>query len=250
MEINTLVTSLGERLREALGEKVEGLYVYGSLACGDFDPGVSDIDMLAVMGDGVTDEELARLREMHRRFAEENPEWAGRIEVQYVSRAALQTFRERPSTIANISPGEPLHFIEAGRDWLMNWYFVLDRGVTLFGPPPTEFIPPISNEEFVAEARNMAVEYYGKWAERELECKAQAYVCLTMCRALYTIRTGNHASKKKAARWFTAEFPEWSALIERAFEWRSAPDLTHINPATTMPETRRFIRFVLTQIAE
>jgi hypothetical protein len=36
----------------------------------------------------------------------------------------------------NISPGEPIHRIQAGMDWLVNWYLVRTGGVTLLGPPP------------------------------------------------------------------------------------------------------------------
>src|SRR4051812_45976805 len=46
--INTLLTELVSEMEKVLGEKLVGLYLYGSLVTGDFDDDISDIDLLAV----------------------------------------------------------------------------------------------------------------------------------------------------------------------------------------------------------
>jgi len=50
-----------------------GLYLYGSLTTGDFDPESSDIDLLAVTSSGVSGAEFEALRAMHLEFSRENP---------------------------------------------------------------------------------------------------------------------------------------------------------------------------------
>ena len=104
-----MLTVIGDAIVEATGSSLVGLYLYGSLATGDFEPDVSDIDLIAVLT-RVPDERLvSRLRNMHDRSAEEYPEWDDRIEVDYVSVSGLARCRTDTTTIARISPGEPLH---------------------------------------------------------------------------------------------------------------------------------------------
>jgi predicted nucleotidyltransferase len=128
LDIKRLLDSLLIEIQKVLGPKLRGLYLYGSLIWGDFDYGVSDIDLAAVTADNVTEEEFGMLKLIHDEFARTHPIWDNQIEVQYVSESGLRTFREKSSKMAVISPGEPFHVIEAGIEWLTNWYFVQIMG--------------------------------------------------------------------------------------------------------------------------
>jgi len=223
------------------------LYLYGSLTTGDFDPGSSDIDLLAVTSSGVSGAESDALHDMHLGFARENPGWEDRVEVAYLSAAALRTFRSVRSPIAVISPGEPFHMTEAGSEWLMNWYVVRENGVALFGPPAEALIAPITREEFAECVRDYAVD----WGDRirgVTERKDQAYAILTMCRALHVHRTGESASKRQAALWAQEELPQWSGLIQSALAWREAWREQEVDHAATRAETIRFVNFVRDEI--
>jgi hypothetical protein len=220
-DINRLLEGLLSRMRQILQERLVGLYLYGSLTTGDFDPRSSDIDLLAVTSSDVSGAQFEALRAMHLEFARENPGWEDRVEVAYLSAAALGTFRSERSPIAVISPGEPFHMSEAGREWLMNWYVVREHGVALFGPPAEALIAPITREEFAECVRG----YVAELSERikgAPDRKGQAYAILTMCRALHLHRTGETASKRQAALWAQKELPQWSGLIQSALAWREA----------------------------
>lgn len=52
-----------------------GLYLTGSLARGDFDEKVSDIDLVAVLKSRMDDVEFGELRKFHQDFAKENRQW-------------------------------------------------------------------------------------------------------------------------------------------------------------------------------
>ncbi|WP_274365691.1 aminoglycoside adenylyltransferase domain-containing protein [Paenibacillus thermotolerans] len=242
--INRLLSSLLTQIQEVLGEKLTGLYVYGSLVWGDFDRDISDIDMLAALSSDLTEEELERLRSMHSEFANRHQEWNDRIEVQYYSTSALRTFKTKSSPMAVISPGEPLHFVEAGRQWLTNWYFVQDYGITLFGPSPHTFIEPISKAEFMEAVKEHAFEWR-EYVRNTLQSRPyQGYAILTMCRALYTLTNGEQVSKIKAARWAQKELPVYSQLIENALRWRSDYRNQTIPHEETYPETEEFVLYV------
>lgn len=131
-----LLQMLSISIPKVLGEKVVGLYVYGSLVTGGYDDRVSDVDLLAVTTEDLDDETLERLCFMHTQIEKEDPQWSNRVEVAYLSTAGLRSFKTRTSPMINISPGEPIHRIQAGMDWLVNCYLVRTGGVTLLGPPP------------------------------------------------------------------------------------------------------------------
>ncbi|MBI2887713.1 MAG: DUF4111 domain-containing protein [Chloroflexi bacterium] len=249
-EINGILESLLAALRHVLADRLVGLYLYGSLATGDFDPDSSDIDVLAATSSDLDDAELEALREMHRTIARANSKWEDRIDVAYLSVTALKIFRSRRSRMAVISPGEPFHVTEAGKDWLMNWYIVREWGMALFGPPPPAVIDPITKREFA-----QAVREHAAWLTEQVnrgvraqQRKAQVYAILTMCRALYTHRHGEHVSKKQAALWAREELPEWSGLIQNALAWRSEWRDEQVDHASTRPETVRFVNMVRDKI--
>lgn len=247
MKLQSLLESLVSRMRDILQERLVGLYLHGSLTAGDFDPEGSDIDLLAATSTDITDSEFDALRSMHLNFARDNPGWEDRIDVAYLSVAALRTFRSKRSPIAIITPGEPFHMAEAGREWLMNWYAVREQGVALFGPPAEALIAPITREELVACIRGYVVEVGDRTTELS-DRKNQAYAILTMCRALHLHSTGERASKKQAALWAQKELPQWSGLIQRALTWREAWREQRTDRSATGAETIRFINFVRDQI--
>ncbi len=249
-DVGALLDVILSRIQEVLGEKLKGLYLYGSLVSGDFDYEISDIDFLAATSNAISEEELGELEKMHDKLVNENPNWLNRIEVAYVSLDALKTFKTKQSKIANISPGEPLHFLEAGRDWLLNWHFVREYGVTLFGEPPASVIEPVSKDEFVENVREQAAERAANVEDAKYCRPYQAYLIMTVCRALYAVENGEQVSKRHAASWVKKKFPEYADLIENAFEWRAKSDDKNVNHEATFPEAREFILFIAGKIKE
>ncbi|HWL91501.1 MAG TPA: aminoglycoside adenylyltransferase domain-containing protein, partial [Actinomycetota bacterium] len=215
--------------------------VYGSLATGDFEPLVSDIDMIAVLIETPDEPLVGRLGAMHERLARANPEWVDRIEVDYVSREGLAHCRTRSTTLARISPGEPLHFVEAGRDFLLDWYPARQDGIALLGPPIDTLIPSIPEAEYLEEVRNYLTTFRDRFDE-DASPRSQAYVILTMCRGLCALRSGERLSKREAAIRARGEFPRWAPLIDRALAWREQRwDVDLPDGSSNVAETRAFI---------
>jgi predicted nucleotidyltransferase len=205
----------------ALGERVVGVYLFGSLATGDFDEGVSDIDVLVVTATDLTGSEQAALRELHRHLGAGHPEWADRVEVVYLSVDALATFRTRRSALSVTSPGEPFHTTTGGRDWLVNWYNVRQADRVLFGPPTATVIPSITVEEVKEELRAQV----RRWPTRVRSGAAPgwlAYAVLTVARAWDTITNGVVHSKVQSAKWAGRQLPERAKLLEDAMRVRAA----------------------------
>jgi len=246
-DINELLERLLSGVQAVLGKKLVGLYLYGSLVTGDFDHGSSDIDLVAATSSEIDAKEFEALQKMHADFADKHTNWQGRIEVQYLSVAALKTFKSKSSKMAAISPGEPFHIKEAGKEWTINWYVVQEKGVTLVGPSPKTFIDPISQEEFMQAVQEQAKQWSERIPHLPKRQPSQAYAILTLCRALYSLKHGEQVSKKQAAVWAKKEYPEWSVCVQNALVWREAWRDENVDHDATFQETLRFVRFVISQ---
>lgn len=246
-DVVSLLEDLIPAIRDVLGERLLGLYLYGSSVFGDYDPGVSDIDLLAVLPAELEPAEFGALADMHAALVAAHPACDDRVEVLYLSRHALATFRTERNPITVISPGEPLNTKDAGIDWLMNWWLILDHGKTLFGPPPSAFIAPVSIDEFIASVRGHAFSW-DQWVEHLETTKSHGYAVLTLCRTLYTVTHREHVSKARAAAWAAERHPEWGDLIRDALAWRVAPASAVPDPATTLRLADAFARFVIGEL--
>lgn len=242
-EVEHLVDEITVAITRVLGDQLAGVYLYGSFVQGGFDPHISDLDLLAATERDVDDVTLARLLAMHEDIAARYPAWHDRVEVAYLSRGGLRTFREQRTSMGIISPGEPLHYRLAGPDWMMNWYLVREQGRTLLGPPPEELIPPISKAEFLA-----ALDEHARWRYTTIDevrgLPSQSYTVLTMCRTLRARRTGELVSKREAAHWVTTIYPKWARLMQLVLDWREQAAVLHQDNTPVRPDVLAFVRTV------
>ena len=236
-----IVDAVAGAIAATTGPALKGLYLCGSLATGDFDERISDIDLLAVLSSEVAPDLAIRLQDMHDGLAKDNPTWRGRIEVVYISALGLANFRAVPPRIHVISAGEPFHVISAGTDWTITWHPAHNRGIALVGPPATEVVPDTSFEEYATAVRN----YMRGFRERipdDATPGSQAFAVLTICRGLYTCVHGEQVSKLRAAAWAQKAFPEWAGLIGEAITWREHEwEVPQADGRATVPTVRRFI---------
>jgi Domain of unknown function (DUF4111)/Nucleotidyltransferase domain len=217
-----IVRSIRDAIVDATGGSLVGLYVFGSLATGGFEPRVSDIDLIAVLTETPDEPLVGRLETMHERFTRANPEWDDRVEVDYVSREGLAHCRTRSTTIARISPGEPLHLLDAGRDFVLDWYPARRAGIGLIGPSIDRVIPEIPEAEYLDELRWYLAGLLDR-SDEDLSPGTRSYAILTMCRGMYTLRSSEHVSKQEAATRARRELPRWAHVIDRAVARRDGP---------------------------
>lgn len=72
-----------EAQREALGDRLLAVYLFGSATTGSFQPGISDGDTVAVLATDPSDSDVVMLGGIHSRLVEDAPEWNERVEVDY-----------------------------------------------------------------------------------------------------------------------------------------------------------------------
>lgn len=218
--VRRLVADITDGVASALGPELQGIYLFGSLVTGDFDERVSDVDLLAITRTDLDGDQLANLATLHHRLVQTHPSWEDRIEIAYLSARALRTFKTARSPIAVISPGEPFHVKDAGRDWLLNWFIVQEHSLALVGPPAQTLVPTITIDE-VREEINIQLEAWRARVKTSTHPGFLAYAVLTACRAWDTYEKGVIRSKRESAAWVKLQMPRWSPLIDQALHVRS-----------------------------
>lgn len=246
--VDTLLEGLVANVHAVLGDDLVGVYLYGSYVSGDFDPGASDIDLVAVTATEADAIDLEDLGRVHDEFVGAHPDWNDRLEIVYISRAALRSFRTSAARLAVISPGEPFHLRDDRVvEWLQNWYLIRETGVVLFGPPAASLVPPVSMAEFVAAAARYA-DQISRQSLREAGPGARAYAVVTICRALRTVETQAHASKHEGAAWARERMPEWAWLIDEALRCRLSRGTIGFDDERARAGAEEFIALVAARI--
>jgi predicted nucleotidyltransferase len=226
--IAALLPELVDDLRSTLGDDLVGVYVYGSAITGGFDPETSDLDLLIVTEtDGATID-LETLDGVHERLSEREPDWADRLDLAYVGRATLASFRSG-GVVVSISHDDPLQRYDEAQDWLQTWYLVQLADTPVVGPRVPDVVPPIAPEEFVRAVVRSTLELADKALADERD-GWRAYALLTLCRVLVTMETGTLVSKQDAAATIGHEIPEAQPSIDAALKFRMGRGRKPLSP--------------------
>ncbi len=245
--VGAILDQLSAGLRSILRQRLVGIYLYGSLITGDFDRGISDVDLVVVMTEELDEARFTSLHQLHQQVVERYPDWDDRLELAYISSAALRSFRRHSSTIGIISPGEPFHLVRAGADWLISWYALREDGVALLGPPIKSIFDPISVDEYITAVRRHIDDYRTSVVETS-DKQFLSYIVLTVARGIYTLRHQQPTSKRKAAAWAKERYPQWSDLIEGAWRWRANPQSDRLLAEQIRPDAITFVNDMLSQL--
>lgn len=224
-ELGELLNDLVASARSILGDNFVGAYVTGSFAldAGDM---YSDCDFQIVTREPLTPDEERALRLLHDEIPTRPGYWARNLEGSY-------------ALLSDLASPDALN-----REWLfvdrghreMEWsthcnreehrWTLRERGITLAGPEPATFVSEVPGDLL----RARMVEYIEAFMPELLEWTSldivwgQCYAVSSLCRMLYTMRTGEIASKPAALAWAADVLdPEWRELIEQVIEDRPLP---------------------------
>jgi Nucleotidyltransferase domain len=196
---------------------VEGLYVVGSYALDDWQPGRSDIDIVAVTAEPATDEDFGSLRTAHALLTERQP--LPHIDGPYLAWgdliAAPATGLHRPWTL----DGELHHDGECFEINPVTWYTLATYGVTVRGPAPDALNISSSTEDRIRFVVDNLNAYWAELAEQvENTCDDQTakfapeafeWCALGALRLHYTAFTGDVTSKRGAGEYGLTVTPDY-----------------------------------------
>lgn len=247
-DVNKILDILLYEVARILNDQFVGMYLFGSLANGGFDPH-SDIDVLVVTKEEITRETFSALYSMQERISETDSPWAVQLEVSYIPKDALR--RHDPSN--NKHPhidrggGEKLHIMKHDSDWIIQRFVLRERGRTIVGPDPKSLIDPVSPEDLKLAVLDILNTWIKGFLDEPqiLESRGyQSYTVLTLCRILHTHKYGTIVSKPVAADWARQNLDrKWIPLIDRAWKGRENPGVK--SSQQDINGTLDFIRYCL-----
>lgn len=215
-------------LRGVFGDGLAGVYLYGSVALGDYDPAVSDVDVAVLHRSDLSREQRRALARLHEHFGSRYAASA-RFDVSFVPLRLVGTYGE--NNLPYYREGR-FHPVGGGDINPVMWNTLRESGMILSGAPAAEFVAPVSGEELAETMRrNLAFLSRRMPAYVRSGTRDQVFGVLCLCRSLHTLRTGEIFGKASAARWALGEVDlRWRSLIERALTRYQGDDLSGSDP--------------------
>jgi hypothetical protein len=242
MRIHDWVDGVVDSYLEAVDHEapglVEGLYLTGSIALGEFRPHTSDIDFLAVTSNQPA-AAVAALGRAHARLRKRCPRpfFDGR----YV------TWDDLARDPRQAGPGPYCYegrFRARGRGACdpVTWHTVASRGVRCRGPEPADLVIWTDPAALASWTLNNFDSYWrpllrrasrfpDPWSITAFTSYGAVWIVLGVCRLHYTLATGKIGSKEEAGCYGIRTFPErWHRALSEALRIRRAdrarPDVT------------------------
>ncbi len=229
-DVNKILNLLFTNIKEILQDQFVGMYLFGSLANGDFD-GHSDIDILIVTNGEISSDTFSALQAVHAKIAKIDSPWAVQQEVSYMPQNALRRFDplNMQHPYLDRGEGETLHIKVHASNWIIQRHLLRERGIVVAGPDLKTLIDPVPSEAL----KQAVVDVLPLWVNPILDDPSringrgyQSFCVLSLCRMLYTLQYGTIISKRVAAQWGQdALGNQWASLIERAWLGRQTPGL-------------------------
>ena len=221
-EIGRLAGIFVKFAREILGENLAGVYLHGSAVMGCWNPDRSDLDLLTVVRENMTDAEKRAFMDRVLELDEKGP--AKGIEMSVVTLDACNPFVYPTPFILHYSRmhtawyrRDPEDYIRkmkgTDRDLAAHFTVIRSRGRCLYGLPVEEVFGDVPEQAYLDSIREDV-----SGAEEEITDNP-VYLILNLARVLAYIRDQKVLSKEEGGTWGLANLPEeYRQLIRSALD--------------------------------
>lgn len=242
---------------------VSGFYLVGSVALGAYRDGRSDIDFIAVLGQGLRATELRRLRFQHLRSGLTTGARAirhGRSVMTGTCNGAFILGHHLSLPVSEIVPvaSHVGHEFRTGRGGSevnpVGWKVLAERGVTVRGPRPEAL--ELDPQPAMLRSWNVAnlEGYWRSWTATVTKASfrmrprwSTAWGVLGVPRLHHTIATGDVISKEAAGSYALDVFGRrWHPLVTDALAyWRQEASTLRLSPEDRRHQTCEFVTEVI-----
>ncbi len=232
-QVQKVMESLSCSLESRLPSKIESIYIYGSIALGDYIVGSSDIDFIAIIRTELTSSEILAIAEAHNEVEMKLPETD--IMGSYIRREDLGE-AVRPGQQLITYYNKQLHTNGKGADLNpITWWILRNHGIRAYGATisftyesPLDFLLRyvIANmnsywagyvERLELQLQTAAASNAETSISTEQADEAVEWCVLGMLRQLYTIREHGVTSKIEAGKYGIQVLSDrWHGLINEA----------------------------------
>ena len=187
-----------------------GAILHGSLATGAFVPGRSDVDVLAIVDEQPSDDELSALGAAVEGLRGHAPVPLD-LCVVTTGTAAVPSPAPRVEIYVRLDPGDERRLeVEMGRprrDLVVEFSVCRAQGRSLAGPMPADLIGPVP-DDWVME---VGAEVLDTWQAQEHDPDMAPFMVFTTCRIWRFAEERVHCPKPDAVRWALDRDPSLTA---------------------------------------
>jgi predicted nucleotidyltransferase len=237
--------ALARSCAATLGETVAGVVLHGSLTLGDYLPGRSDVDLLVVVDDPLTDAQLDALTGVAAALRAQAP---GRVDLRVVTRQVAGTPTPVPPMEAyiEIAPGSGSElYVErrhpGERDLVVEFSMCRAHGRSLVGAAPAELIGEVPAGWVVAVGDAQLAD----WQAIGDDPKQAELTVLTSCRIWRFAEEGRFSSKPAAGAWALGRDPTLQ-VVRDALKQRQGDPASRIDPG----QVAQLLTLVRARLAE
>lgn len=226
MLYQNVLNEIVSKSQEILGEKLTGIYLHGSMAMGCFNPKKSDIDIIIVIEDCISNTQKIMLMKNIVFLNSKAPKKGLEISVVkkeycnpfvyptpyelHFSSAHLKWFNDNPNDYIEKMKGEDL-------DLAAHFTIIRKYGIVLYGERIEDIFAPVPEKDYF-DSISSDIER----AEDDI-LKQPIYVILNLCRVLAFVSEGLCLSKEDGGKWGIGHLPiEFHLIIQVALNCYSS----------------------------
>lgn len=220
-KLESLLENFVRQSKNILGDNLTGIYLHGSAVMGCFNSKKSDIDLLIVVNDDISNEIKMQYMDMVVELNREAPEKG--IELSIVKEAVCKPFVyptpfELHFSIAHLNwyQSNPADYVErmkgTDKDLAAHFTVIYHRGKTLYGKEIKSVFSKVSSRDYMDSIWSDIED-----AKEEIVTNTM-YITLNLCRVLAYKREGLILSKQEGGEWAMNALPvsEYQKIISDA----------------------------------
>ena len=238
-----------KKSEEILGDNLTGIYLHGSAVMGCYNPDKSDIDLIVVVNDSLSDDVKRKYMDMVITLNEEGP--AKGIEMSIVTKASCKPFTYPTPFELHFSAmhigwykDNPEDYVKkmngTDADLAAHFTIIKKRGKCLYGAPIDEVFAEVPRADYMDSIWNDIAEAEEEIAENPM------YLILNLARVLAYVKDNLVLSKKEGGRWALDNIPATChSLVEDAMrEYAKGTDILY-----DMSLAKEYAGYMLKQIS-
>lgn len=222
MSYQGILDGIVSKSKEIIEEKLVGIYLHGSMAMGCFNSDKSDIDVIMVIEDDISDTQKIMLIRQIVYLNQQAPPKG--LEISIVKREYCNPFIYPTPFELHFSPmhlpwfkENPQDYVEKmkGEDIDLAAHFTIIRnyGIVLWGEKIENIFAPVPKQNYLesicADIENATEDIL----------EQPIYITLNLCRVLAFVREGLYLSKEQGGKWGMEHLPlEYHSIIVEALE--------------------------------
>ncbi len=248
--LQPLLADYSAQIEQTLPGLLNGFYIVGSIALGEFNMRFSDIDFVAVLKHNAAPAELEHLRKIHAALKRSHPRWemAGiYLQVEDLGHFAGEV---EPPPCYHDGVLHPHDYFEMNS---VTWWILKNQGIAMTGPEPQALPFVVDWSLLITRMHDNLNSYWASWTQRPQKIIVLfsdwgiQWAVLGVLRQFYTFRENKITTKSKAGEYALTCVPAtWHGLIQTALDIRDGRQTprTKLSYGLRIARTLEAIRFL------